>query len=232
MLWVIPNFLFPSSYDKTFPDFNKRLLSSLDHFAVENKKDARAFLNRTLDKPRFTELSLFSIGKKGSLEEYQAAGKILTDGKEIGLLSDAGMPCIADPGQNLVRFAHQNNIKVNVLIGPSSIPIALAGSGLNGQNFHFHGYLDRDKAVLSKQIKQLEQESRKTKTTQIFIETPYRNEAIFEQLTKTLADETQLCLAANLMAPNQFLKTQFVKEWRKQKPKLTKIPCVFLFKSN
>lgn len=211
---------------------------NLRHFVVENAKSARAFL-KTLQMPiPISELDINELpgrGKMGKSDAKQADWDLLLApiraGSSIGLLSEAGCPAVADPGSELVQHAHQKGILVLPHIGPSSILLALMGSGLGGQHFAFHGYLPQDEAGRKNALNRLEEESRRLQQTQIVIETPYRNRAFFQSLLLCLKPDTQLCVAVDLTMPSQLLKTQPVHVWRSQQPPLLdKRPTVFLFK--
>ena len=214
------------------------LTRELRHFVVENAKSARAFL-KTVGMPvPIAELSINELpgrGKMGKSEakssDWDALLSPINDGNAIGLLSEAGCPAVADPGSDLVQRAHQRNIPVMPHIGPSSLLLALMGSGLGGQRFAFHGYLPQDEAGRKQALSRLEDESRRQGQTQIVIETPYRNRAFFESLINGLKPETQICVAADLTMPTQLIATKSVQAWKKSgAPNLEKRPAVFLFK--
>jgi 16S rRNA (cytidine1402-2'-O)-methyltransferase len=195
-------------------------LRSLRDFVVENAKSARAFLG-ALDLP-VRELGIVAI------DEQRDLLLPLREGRPLGLLSEAGCPAIADPGAALVEAAHREGFRVVPLIGPSSITLALMASGLEGQRFAFCGYLPRDAAERSQRIKQLEQRSRRERETEIFIETPYRNDALFSALLEGCAPATRLCVAADLTLATESIRTQTVAEWRRARSAVGKRPAVFL----
>ncbi|MFM8797748.1 MAG: SAM-dependent methyltransferase [Fluviibacter sp.] len=214
------------------------LTRELRHFVVENAKSARAFL-KTIEMPvPIAELSINELpgrGKMGKSEakssDWDALLGPITDGHAIGLLSEAGCPAVADPGSDLVQRAHQRNIPVMPHIGPSSLLLALMGSGLGGQRFAFHGYLPQDETGRKQALSRLEDESRRQGVTQIVIETPYRNRTFFESLINGLKPETQVCVAADLTMPSQLIATKSAQAWKKSgPPNLDKRPAVFLFK--
>lgn len=214
------------------------LTRKLRYFVVENAKSARAFL-KTVGMPvPIAELDIKELpgrGKMGKSEakisDWDALLVPIGEGNPIGLLSEAGCPAVADPGSDLVQRAHQKQIPVMPHIGPSSLLLALMGSGLGGQHFAFHGYLPQDEASRKQALSRLEEESRKHGQTQIVIETPYRNRAFFESLINGLKPDTQLCVAADLTMPSQLLKTQTIQAWKKTgAPSIDKRPAVFLFK--
>lgn len=193
---------------------------------VENAKSARAFLSAAGCAPRDVQIS--------ELNEHTPAGDVprllapLREGRSLGLLTEAGCPAIADPGAALVEAAHAAGYRVIPLIGPSAITLALMASGLEGQRFAFCGYLPRDAGERARRIKQLEQRSRREQETEIFIETPYRNEALLGALLDTCAPATRLCVAADLSLPTESIRSQAVADWRRSRPALGKRPAVFL----
>lgn len=193
---------------------------SIEDFAVENAKSARAFLG-ALGMP-VRELSIVAIEEKTDLLAPLRAGR------PLGLLSEAGCPAIADPGAQLVEAAHREGFRVVPVIGPSSITLALMASGLEGQRFAFCGYLPREGAPRAKRIRELETRSRRERETEIFIETPYRNEALLSALLEVCAPETRLCVAADLTLGTESVRTRTVAEWRKAKGAIGKRPAVFL----
>jgi len=195
-------------------------IRSLQDFVVENAKSARAFLG-AIGMP-VRELSIVAIDEKRDLLLP------LREGRPLGLLSEAGCPAIADPGAELVEAAHREGFRVVPLIGPSSITLALMASGLEGQRFAFCGYLPRDAAERSQRIKQLEQRSRRERETEIFIETPYRNDALFSALLEGCAPATRLCVAADLTLATESIRTKTVAEWREARSAVGKRPVVFL----
>ncbi len=196
-----------------------RTIRGLKDFAVENAKSARAFLG-ALDMP-VRELSIQEIGKGADLAP-------LRQKRPLGLLSEAGCPAIADPGAALVEAAHHEGFRVVPLVGPSSIVLALMASGLEGQRFAFCGYLPREAAERNRRIRELEQRSKREKETQIFIETPYRNDTLLGALLDSCAATTRLCVAADLTLPDESIRTQSVAGWRKSKAVLGRSPAVFL----
>ena len=214
------------------------LTRELRFFVVENAKSARAFLKTVQMPVPIAELSIQELPGRGKMGKSEATSsdwdmllKPIDNGHSIGLLSEAGCPAVADPGSELVQRAHQRNITVMPHIGPSSLLLALMGSGLGGQRFAFHGYLPQDEAGRKQALTRLEDESRRQGQTQIVIETPYRNRAFFESLINGLNPETQICVAADLTMPSQFILTKSAHAWKKSEtPPLDKRPAVFLFK--
>ena len=232
-VYLIPNFLgLEVSENRSFPSENKDIIASLSHFAVENLKDTRRFLVRIGLKSKIDESEFYNLDKKSDWDDIQPMIAALKEGHSIGIISDAGCPGIADPGSLLVKHAHINDFQSVPLIGPSSIFLALMASGFSGQSFSFKGYLDRDNAKKAKEIREMETLANHQKQTQIFMETPYRNEAMWEDLMKTLQGETKLCVAANISLPNEYIKTKTVAEWKKSnKQNLAKMPAIFLLGS-
>ncbi|WVH09690.1 MAG: Tetrapyrrole methylase family protein [Fluviibacter phosphoraccumulans EoVTN8] len=214
------------------------LTRQLRYFIVENAKSARAFLKTVQMPVPIADLSIQELpgrGKMGKSEaknsDWDALLLPIADGHAIGLISEAGCPAVADPGSDLVQRAHQRNIPVMPHIGPSSLLLALMGSGLGGQRFAFHGYLPQDDQGRKQALSRLEDESRRLDVTQIVIETPYRNRVFFESLVQGLKPNTQLCVAADLTMPSQLIQTRTIEQWKKSSaPTLDKRPAVFLFK--
>jgi len=194
-------------------------IRTLKDFAVENAKSARAFLSQ-LGMP-VRELSIRAIDEENLLQP-------LREGRAMGLLSEAGCPAIADPGAALVEAAHREGFRVVPLIGPSSITLALMASGLEGQRFAFCGYVPREPAERARRIRELEARSRKEKETEIFIETPYRSDALLGALLETCSSETRICVAADLTLPTENIKTRSVADWRRERTQVGRRPAVFL----
>ena len=207
----------------------KHVLQKTNHYIAEHAREARRFISSlklgiTIEDLEFTELNKFT-----SDDQYLAMLQPLMDGKNLGVLSDAGCPGIADPGAEIVKEAHRQKIKVVPLVGPSSIVLGLMASGLSGQNFRFTGYLPIDKKELKQRLIYLEDQSRKENETQIFIETPYRADKLLEQLISILRPTTQLTLAKDLTGQSEEIISLSISSWRKNKIKIGKIPTVFLF---
>lgn len=218
-----------AAIEASIPADNLKIIQQLNHFAVENIKDARRFLVRCNLKFKIDESEFFELNKDSGHQEISQLISILNKGNSIGIISDAGCPGIADPGAKLVEAAHINNIEVIPLVGPSSILLALIASGFNGQSFAFHGYLPRSEEERAKRLLQMENSSRKEHQTQIFMETPYRNEVLFEDVLKHLSSKTQIGVAADLTLPSQYIKSQTIEKWKKEtRPSLHKRPAIFL----
>lgn len=199
----------------------------IQHYFAENVRTARRFL-KSLHPSLIIEPIQFSEIDKHTGADTALLRQWLKDGKEVGVLSEAGCPGIADPGALLAKIAHETGAAVIPLTGPSSLLLALMASGLNGQSFAFNGYLPLKEPARSQRIKALEALSRKEHQTQLFIETPYRNNALLDELLKHCSANTQLCIAQNISAPNAYIKTRSVADWKKHKPTLEKAPAVFL----
>ena len=229
MLFLIPAYLSEDSPLEYFSPVIKEYILKTDYFFVENEKTARKVIKFFCPEKKQPDLKLFLLDKYSENEDLREAQKLMKEGQDFGLLSEAGLPCIADPGNIMVKWCHENDIKVIPINGPSSIILALISSGFNGQEFTFHGYLPIDKSQKSQKLKYLETQVQKTGYSQIFMETPYRNNQLFDDLCKSLSPNTKLCIAANINHPtDEFIKTKTIKDWQKDKPELHKIPAVFV----
>ena len=230
-LYLIPSSLSNSPTSNVFPDFNEEIVQSLNEFIVEELKTARRFLRRTGYSKSFDEVTFHLLNEHTDVTHIQTYLDSVNKGKDIGLLSEAGSPCIADPGSEIVRIAHSLNIQVVPLVGPSSILLALIASGFNGQNFVFNGYLPRDKRERVNKIKELERNAVRFNQTQIFMETPYRNKQMFDSLVNTCSSTTSLCIACNLTSEEEYISTKTIRDWKKEVPDIHKKPAVFLIYS-
>jgi 16S rRNA (cytidine1402-2'-O)-methyltransferase len=236
-LYLIPNSLGPGALDEVLPASVRQTTAQLDYFIAENAKTARAFLKlvsttHPLGKP-LQEIEIRELNINTAASELPALLAPLLAGRNAGLVSEAGVPAVADPGADLVRLAHQKNIPVKPLVGPSSILLALMASGLNGQSFAFQGYLPTDSGQRANRLRQLEQCSRQEKQTQIFIETPYRNEAMLEAIANHCTSSTLLTVATDLTLETETVRTQSVQIWKHEItagrfPDFKKKPTVFL----
>ncbi len=226
-LYTIPTPLGGSAAD-CLPAPVLEKIRSLDYFVVENAKSARAFLS-AVGMPRPLQgLALATLDEHTSSKEASSLLKPLREGHSLGLLSEAGCPAIADPGAALVEAAHREGFRVIPLIGPSSLTLALMASGLEGQRFAFCGYLPRDKAEREKRIRELEKRSRDERATEIFIETPYRNDALLASLLEACNARTRLCVAVDLTLSSESIQTKSIHEWRTARSPIGKRPAVFL----
>ncbi len=210
------------------PEYNHSIVHQLDTFIVEQVRTARRFLKAINHPVPIDEMVFFELNKHSNPDTVSEYLKPLTNGKNIGLLSEAGTPCVADPGAVIVALAQQKNIAVVPLTGPNSIILALMASGFNGQHFLFHGYLPIESHQRNKKIKEFENAVYRLNQTQIFIETPYRNDKLLDTLIKQLKPETKICIAADLTLPTEFIKTLPAKLWKSNRPQLHKRPVVFL----
>jgi 16S rRNA (cytidine1402-2'-O)-methyltransferase len=230
-LYLVPNLLDAAASADSLSGEALQAVRTLKTFIVETEKVARAFFKKAqLDTPQ-SGLTIHLLNEHTKREEIAELLKACDEGENMGLLSDAGLPCIADPGALVVALAHRNGIEVLPLTGPSSIFLALMASGLNGQQFAFQGYLPIERAARAKRIKELETESAQRKQTQIFIETPYRNNPMMQDLVKTLAPHTRLCVACGMHTPEQWIQTKPAFVWAKSVPDLHKKPTVFLLQA-
>lgn len=227
-LYLIPTTLGETEPLEVMPLSVKKVIEQIDYFIVENEKSARRFIKKIAPKKQQPKLILKLLDKYAIETETQTYLDVCKEGIHVGLLSEAGVPAIADPGANIVKLAHQKNIKVVPLVGPSSILMAMMSSGMNGQNFAFNGYLPIDKGERKKALKNLEKLSLDKNQSQIFIETPYRNEKMFLDLKSTLSSNTSLCIAADITLPSEYIKTYTIKDWKHQKPDLHKKPAIFI----
>lgn len=226
-LFLVPTFLGVETPEHISP-YNLRLIFSLKNFIVENEKNARRFLKQIAHPIPQADFSMVELNKHTSPSEAEQFLNPVFEGENMGLLSDCGCPAVADPGNSIVKQAHLFGIKVLPLVGASSILLTLMASGLNGQNFAFIGYLPIEKHERNKAIKNIEQTSIRLQQTQLFIETPYRNQTLFNELLQQLHRNTLLCVACNLNSENEYILTQSVGDWQKMnKPDLNKKPTVF-----
>lgn len=244
ILYLIPNTLgkvddnSSTPLSAIIPAEVQAITARLDHFVAENAKTTRAFLKivnvaTPLAKP-IQEIHISELNINTAQDALPALLQPLLDGHDVGLISEAGVPAVADPGANLVKLAHQQGIEVRPLVGPSSILMSVMASGLNGQSFAFNGYLPTDAGQRAKRIKTLEERSKKDHQTQLFIETPYRNQTLLEAITTVCHDQTLLCVATDISLDTEHIKTKTIAEWKKdiqsgKSPDFHKKPTVFLF---
>lgn len=228
-LFLIPTLIATDTIDFVIPPQVRVNLAGIRHFLVEDVRTARRYLS-SLKIYQTVETLTFSLLTKDTREqEMEALFEPLRNGNDLGVLSESGCPGIADPGALAAGYAHRHGVRVVPFVGPSSIFLALMASGLNGQRFAFHGYLPIQGPDASKAIREMEKESRTKDQTQIFIETPYRNNSLFNHLVKNLAPQTRLCVAVDITGGNESIKTKTVAEWRGGLHELPKFPAVFLF---
>ena len=226
-LYIIPSSISEKDH---FPKTNKVIINSINHFVVESIKISLRFIKRICPEKEIYYENFVVLNEENPIETSKQL-KPCFKGENIGLLTDAGCPNIADPGAKLILHAHENNISVIPLVGPSSILLAMMSSGLNGNNFSFNGYLPIDKNERSKKIKKFEIESKNNNESQIFIETPFRNQSLFDELIKILNNDTFLCVAKNIGSKNQKIKTMQIKDWKSKKGFIEKEATIFVFQS-
>ena len=226
-LYLIPTTLGATEPLEVLPLTIKRAVEQIDHYIVENEKTARRFIKKITPRKTQGILKLNLLNKFTEAEALPEFLKPCLSGYPVGVLSEAGCPAIADPGALIVKLAHEKGIQVVPLVGPSSIILALMASGLNGQNFAFNGYLPIDSGERKKAIKQLEKKSRELGQTQLFMETPYRNDKLVAELLKTLQGETHLCIAADITLKTEWIRTLRIQQWKGNIPELNKRPAIF-----
>ena len=227
-LYLIPVPLADEAGDRSFTPYLTETVNGISEYIVENEKTARRFLKAFGYEHSLDELDLYPLNKHSGEEDPLEYIMPLLNGISVGLLSEAGMPGIADPGASVVELAHQNSIRVVPLSGPSSIVLAVAASGMNGQNFAFLGYLPFKNPDRRNKLQLLEKTSFRDNQTQIFIETPFRNNQLFDDILQTCRPDTRICIACDLTLPTEFIITKPVAEWKKKRPDMNKRPAIFL----
>jgi len=227
-LYLIPVLLGDTSIDKVLPSYNHQVIMGIRHFIVEDVRSARRFLKTVNKDINIDELQFYPLNKHTSPQDISDYLKPLEEGNPMGVISEAGCPAVADPGADVVAIAQRKNLPVVPLVGPSSIILSVMASGFNGQSFAFNGYLPIESAERAKKLKILEQRATTEHQTQIFIETPYRNNKMVEDILKSCRPQTRLCIAANITCEDEYIKTKTLKEWKGHVPDLSKIPCIFL----
>ncbi len=227
-LYLLPVTLGDTSTEKVIPAYNREIIICIKHFIVEDVRSARRFLKKIEPSIVIDELTFYPLNKHTSPEDISGYLKPLAEGNSIGVISEAGCPVVADPGADVVAIAQRKNMKVVPLVGPSSIILSVMASGFNGQSFAFHGYLPIEPGERINRLKELEQRVYNEHQTQLFIETPYRNNKMMEDILKACRPQTKLCIAANITCDGEYIKTKSLKEWKGKLPDLTKIPCIFL----
>lgn len=228
-LYLIPTVLNPETEQAVLPSANAEIIRSIKHFIVENIRTTRRFLKKVDKSINIDELTFYELNTHTDRTRIDSYLKPLSQGLDMGIISEAGCPAIADPGADVVAIAQSKNLKVVPLVGPSSILLSLMGSGFNGQSFAFVGYLPIDTSERGQKLKQLEKRIYNEQQTQIFIETPYRNNKMLEQILKTMQAKTKLCIAVDITGENEYIVTKTINDWKKQPlPELHKRPCIFL----
>jgi len=230
-LYLIPTRLGDNPPLEVLPMSIKRILEQVDHYIVENEKTARRFIKKVSPSKSQAVLKITILNKFTNPEDLHGFLAPAREGIDIGLLSEAGAPAIADPGADIVAIAHEEHIRVIPLVGPSSILMALMSSGMNGQSFAFNGYLPIDKAERHQAIKQLEKRSKDLEQSQAFIETPYRNTKLFSALLNSLSPHTKLCVATDITLPTEYIKTYPVSKWKQEQIDLHKRPTIFIIQA-
>ena len=227
-LYLIPNLLGETPVEQVLPAYNHDIIMGIRHFIVEDVRTARRFLklvDRSID---IDQLTFYTLNKHTKPDEISGMLKPLEEGNPMGVISEAGCPAVADPGADVVAIAQRKGLQVVPLVGPSSIILAVMGSGFNGQSFAFNGYLPIEPDERIKTLKKLEQRAYTENQTQLFIETPYRNAKMMADILKACRPQTHLCIAADLTTADEFIRTRTVKEWGGHLPNLDKVPCIFL----
>jgi 16S rRNA (cytidine1402-2'-O)-methyltransferase len=231
-LYLIPTTLGDNDPIEVLPITVKKVIEETDTFIVENEKTARRFIKKICPEKSQPSLKIFLLNKHTEETELPSFLEPCSRGINVGLLSEAGCPGVADPGADVVKIAHTKNIKVVPLVGPSSILMAIMSSGMNGQSFTFNGYLPIDKAERKSEIKRLERVSFDHNQSQIFIETPYRNNKMLEDLAAVLDNNTDVCVACDITLPTEFIKTKTANQWKKNMVDLHKRPTIFIIHKN
>ncbi|HHU41665.1 MAG TPA: SAM-dependent methyltransferase [Fermentimonas caenicola] len=228
VLYLIPVLLGDTSVERVIPEFNKRIVSELKFFIVENIRSARRFMKKCDPGIDIDSLTFYELNKHTNKKDIEGYLAPMKSGNSMGVISEAGCPAIADPGAEVVAIAQKKGYKVVPLVGPSSLLMAIMASGFNGQSFAFHGYLPIDSSKRVSKIKYLEMQSYKDDQTQLFIETPYRNQKLAEDIIENCKPHTQLCIAMNISCDDEWIVTKSVKSWKGNLPDMQKTPTVFL----
>lgn len=227
-LYLLPVTLGETSIERVLPSYNKEIILNIKYFIVEDVRSARRFLKKVDASVDINSLTFYELNKHTLPEAISDYLRPLADGHSMGVISEAGCPAVADPGADVVAIAQRKRLKVVPLVGPSSIILSVMGAGFNGQNFAFNGYLPIDPAERARRLKELENRVYQENQTQLFIETPYRNQKLMEEILHVCRPQTRLCIAANITCEGEYIQTRTVKEWKGHLPDLNKIPCIFL----
>jgi 16S rRNA (cytidine1402-2'-O)-methyltransferase len=227
-VYLIPTTLGDSKIEQVLPPYVMEVINSTNHYIVENIKTARRFLIKAGIKTKIDDLTFYELNKHSNPTQYDSYLNPIANNENVGIISEAGTPGVADPGADIVDIAHRKNIPVVPLVGPSSILLSVMASGLNGQSFAFVGYLPIKKNERIKRIKELEWKSQTESQTQLFIEAPYRNNNLLDDIITTCGPNTKLCIACDITLETEYIKTNTIKNWRKGVPNLHKRPTVFL----
>lgn len=227
-LYLIPCTLGETPIEQVLPAYNKEVILRIRHFVVEEVRTARRFLKQVDRNINIDELLFYPMGKHADTSRYSSYLDPLRKGESMGVISEAGCPAVADPGADMVAIAQREGFRVVPLVGPSSIILTVMASGFNGQSFAFHGYLPIEPSDRQKKLKHLEDISRREHQTQLFIETPYRNKKMFDDILRACSPATRLCVAAGITTAQEWIKTQTIRQWKQTGlPDLAKIPAVF-----
>ena len=235
-LYLIPVTLGETPIEQVLPSYNHEVIMGIRHFIVENIRSARRFLRQTDKTFPIDESTFFEMGKHSDEKLYSSYLQPLREGKPVGVISEAGCPAVADPGADIVKIAQRERLRVVPLVGPSSMIMAVMASGLNGQSFAFNGYLPVEPADRAKRLKALESRAWTEGQTQLFIETPFRNQKMFQSLLSTLRPQTRLCIAAGITTEDEYIRTLHISEWKREGlplkgaggSDLSKVPAIFL----
>lgn len=227
-LYLIPTILGKETQETTLPSTILKSIKEIDIFIVENLRTARRHIKKIYKEKDIEATTFYSYGKHDTLNLEEDFLPHILSGQNVGLLSEAGLPCIADPGSKIVEYAHNFQIDVVPFVGPSSILLALMASGMNGQNFAFIGYLPINKSEKTRALRYLESLTKKTGQTQIFMETPYRNHQLFDTIIKVCSNNTKLCIASDITLQSEDIKTKTIAEWKQEKININKKPAIFL----
>ena len=227
-LYLLPVTLGDTPIERVLPAYNQEIIAGIRHFIVEDVRSARRFLKKVDREADIDAMTFYPLNKHTSPADIAGYLRPLLEGQAMGVISEAGCPAVVDPGADVVAIAQQRGLKVVPLVGPSSIILSVMASGFNGQSFAFNGYLPIEPAERAKKLKQLEQRVYAEHQTQLFIETPYRNNRMMEDILRNCRPQTKLCVAANITCEGEYIRTLSVKDWQGRLPDLTKIPCIFL----
>ena len=230
-LYLVPSPLGDNAPEEVIPAPVLGKLLEIRTFVVEEIRTARRYLSKAGLKGHISELEFHELNEHTPKEEIEKYISLLENGNDVAVISEAGLPAVADPGAQLVELAHKNGITVIPFVGPSSLMMALMASGMNGQTFTFCGYLPAKPEERKNRLKQIEKQSASGRQTMIFIETPYRNDALFNDILATCKQETKVCIAVNITMPDMYIKSDSVKNWKSRKIEIGKRPCVFLISS-
>lgn len=226
-IYIIPATLGDTGID-TVPQATVEATRAIRHFIVEDTRTARRYLSKIKMPVKIDDLIFLELNEHTKSDEIEQLLIPALEGNDVGIISDAGVPCVADPGAAVVDYAHRKRIQVVPLVGPSSILLALMAAGMNGQNFAFAGYLPVKEQERCRRIQMLEKRSRQERQTQIFIEAPYRNVQLLKSFIQACNPDTKLCIAANITLADEFIKTLSIAEWKKTEPDINKKPCIFI----